>query len=158
MPDTLHIIADNLVNSLASQFGTVNFSGTIANVAVEWTDNPTVDLSDAAITTPLVWVLDWGETLVAERGEEYEEYQILIIVQMKIPDVASQASVERVMAGLVHDIARYLRPWESSFGVGIDDTEAAECIRVERKAAKNLDEWHAHRRYFAEVLTVWRRY
>ncbi len=96
-------LADALVTALAAAFPTIIFGGATLPVSVVWTEDANVDLADEAIKTPLVWVLDGSDVATSQHSQAFEDYDLLIIVQMKIPAGADTGA----FAGHVLPLGRY---------------------------------------------------
>jgi hypothetical protein len=153
MADRLLDLCDAIVSSLATAFPTVSIDDTDLDVTVAWTSNPKVDISDSAITSPLVWVLDWGETLDTENGVPYEQAEVLIVVQMKRGATQTDSTFVRAMSALASQITRHFRPRDGSF-----ELTDANCTMAQRRYGKDLADWNNDGRFYAEIATSWRVY
>ena len=100
--DSLISHAEALAAALQAEFPAVSIGGTSYPVSITWTDLPEVDIADAKIKTPLVWVLDVSETLgVHTTLPVYDERELLIIVQMKV-DADQSTEAARAMLALCY--------------------------------------------------------
>jgi hypothetical protein len=156
-PDLLIALADALSTAIVAQFPSFAFAGNTLPVAAEWTVDANVDLKDGQITAPLIWVLDGAESAGSENHLPFEEFQLLVIVQMKIPADCDTAAFARAMSALTASIRKWLRNCETALTLAVGD-EAFPCLKAIRPVARNHDEWHHNGRFYSEILTHWRRY
>lgn len=157
MSDPLIDLADAVVSGLTAQFPTVTIGGKAIHVSYEWTDDAGVELSDQALGTPLVWVVDAKDVAESQHSIPFEDYQILVIVQMKRPGSATAAAhLARELAGLSADI----RAWGKSDEETLQLTAGGEiytCVKAERPSARNHEEWHRNKRFYSEIVLTFRK-
>jgi hypothetical protein len=156
MADSLLTLTDSLVESLATEFPVVEIDGVECPVTITWPIDPSVELKDEQLRDPLVWVIDFGETLEEEGDVTHEQFEVLIVVQMKLPageDEESTATTIRTLSAFAANIARHLRPIDGSLYLG-----EALCVKVIRKQSRGLQDMSEKRRFFAEIQTTWRVY
>jgi len=159
MSDTLIAYADALVAALSAAFSTVTVNGQSLPVTVEWTDDASVDLSDADIARPLVWVLDVADTVETKDGICHEDFQFLVITQMKRPNATDSASAQiaRDLASLSGGIRAWAKTRNAAAEIEVAG-EVAVCVKAERPTARNHNDWHQNRRFFSETILTFRRY
>ena len=157
--DKLMDLADDLVTALATlaeTLGTTTGEGEnevlTPAFAAAWQDDPVADLADSTLLAPQVWVVDFAEThqpadLGGQGGVPVCEFELLIILQRKIGEGETPATVCRSMSGLVAEISRYCRRTVVSDAV---------CFKTERERARDFKVWHEGDLYRAEILTHWR--
>ena len=155
--DLLMDLADALVSGLAAAFPSIELFGATLPINVEWCEDANIELSDAAIKAPLVWVLDISDDAASENHESFEDYHLLIVVQMKIPAGCDTKAFSRAMSRLSASIRTWARGRDTCALLEVQD-EGFPCLRAERPTARNHDEWNIRRRFYSEILTQWRRY
>jgi hypothetical protein len=153
MSDALLDLADGVAEALAEALPSVSIDGVDRPVTTLWADDPRIDLADEEIADPLVWVVDWGESMGADGALKYEEYALLVIVQMKLAASQNRETFLRALSAFVATLTRTLRPLDAECVVN-----GAVCVRTQRQPGRNLADWHAQGRYYVEILTTWRAY
>jgi hypothetical protein len=155
--DILLTLANSVAATLASLFETVTIDGAAYPITVEWTPNPWAELSDDDLKNPLIWAIDFAETLESEKGLAHEDLEVLIITQMRIAEADGATAAAEALSKLVSDITRTLRPRDSSMAFEVDG-DAFVCAKTERRPARNFAEWREKRRFYAEIVATFRRY
>lgn len=152
--DRLMDLTDAVVTALgtlAATLGTTVGEGeeavTTPAFAVSWQDDPVADLADSTLLTPQVWVVDFGELQGVAEGIPVREFEILIVVQRKIDEGETPATICRAMSALTSEIAQYCRRKKDL---------AAICFKTERSLARQFGDYHEKNLYRAEVSTHWR--
>jgi hypothetical protein len=158
MTDFLLDLADALAADLAASFPTLAVGTASLAVTVERADDWMEKLEAEKLKTPLVQVIDGAETLETERGGlTLEEFELWVIVRMKLPESTERGTVLRALGGLSAAIARRLRPRDSSFYLTVGG-EQVPTVKIERNPAKDLDFLTGESAYFTRLVTTWKRY
>lgn len=144
--DRLMDLADALVTALGTLAVSLGSEASPA-FAASWQDDPVADLADSTLLTPQVWVVDFGEVQEVFEGVPVREFEILIVVQRKIDEGETPATICRAMSALTSEIAQYCRRKKDL---------AAICFKTERPLARQFGDYHEKNRYWAEVSTHWR--
>lgn len=156
--DVLLAAADALSADLGAAFPTVEIGAEAVAVVAERADDWLFELSDAALQSPSIRVIDGGELLETEGGGmAAETLELWVVVQMKPAAGLDKGDVVEGLAGLAAAIGRRLRPLDGVFCLAVGD-ERLHCTRIERKPARDLDEWHQNGLFHCRLVTTWKRY
>ena len=147
MSDPLMEIVDSLVQTLTATLAEGEVSA-----KVEWPDTPVEELADSDLKTLLIQVHDFAEDLHTDEGIPLESFQVLVTVQKLFVKTISRAAQVRTLNTLTSTLARVLRHCTPAAG-----DEQAICFRVERHRARDLATNATAGRYYAELLTHWKR-
>lgn len=141
MADPLMDMADGLVAALNAEFA--------AEFTAVWKDDALANLSDEALRSTTVWVVDEAESLSTDEGHvPLEEFGLLVIVQRKLVPTDDKPALCRTLSDLVARIARFCRRTQIA---------GAVCPNIARKPARDLGDYNKNDRFYAEILTTWRR-
>lgn len=115
-----------------------------------WQPDPWAELSDAALASPVAWVVDyadWSDT--PDRFDvPIDEHAALVVLMRKVAPGEVLATQVRAMAAFAEAVQRYCR------ATTVDE---ASCVKTERLKARDFDALHDKRLFRAEILTTWRR-
>jgi len=138
----------SLVDALVTALDAASFA---VKADYAWQPEPWVKLSDSALATPQVWVIDFADAqeTMPQIDVPIDEHILLLVVQRKIAPRERIATIVRTLAGLVGEICRFCRL--------TDEIDEASCRKIERKPARDFDALHLEGLFRAEVLTTWRR-
>jgi hypothetical protein len=160
MPDPLMAIVDDLVADLAPKFAAVTIAGTTYPITIAWPHTPCEDLDRDELRSPRLWVIDASDMSVPQPGGSHaNDYGVLFVLQMAIPRVGDEETIHRALSSVMADLKELLRPLDPDSTYAIDlPTGSVFCLKAERSAAKNHDDWRHRRVYYAELMTTWRMY
>jgi hypothetical protein len=144
--DRLMDLADALVTALGTLAVSLGSEESPAFTAA-WRDDPVADLADSTLLTPQVGVSDFGEVQGIVEGVPVREFEILLVVERKIGNGETPATICRAMSALTSEIAQYCRRKKDL---------AAICFKTERALARQFGDYHEKDLYRAEVSTHWR--
>lgn len=144
MSDPLMEMVDGVVASLITL-------PVCSGATIEWTDDALAELADENLLTTRIWVVDASERLpdaAESHGVAVEEFGVLLIVQRKFAAGDDKPTKTRELLGIVSAIVRHCRK------TTIHD---ATCVRAVRESSRNLKDHNQNDRFYAEILTTWRR-
>jgi hypothetical protein len=137
---------------LQAAFPTVTIGGTSYATSITWTDLIEITENDDRLKAPLIWIVDVSETLGKHTTDvPWDERELLIITQMKIPSADLSAETAQVLSSLSSQIARYVLPTLDDEPLYVNDMV---CITAKR-TAKNLQDY-AQMKYYSEILLTFR--
>jgi len=147
LADAVGTALGTLATSLGTTVGEGEEAVTTPAFTASWQDDPVADLADSTLLTPQVWVVDFGEVRGLQEGVPVCESEILIVVQRKIDEGETPATICRAMSALTSEIAQYCRRKK--------DLDAI-CFKTERRLSRQFGDYHENDLYRAEINTHWR--
>ena len=150
--DVLMDLTDAIAQAVAE------WKGLPKGAAVEVPEDATAELNDQQLRSLRVWVLDASEVIHQVDGEMVEDLEVLIVCQQKLDKRAEAAPLQtqvRALSAVAGGLARLFVG--AVLDCGRDAMGAAACVAIERKRARDHQDLVGHGKYYAEILTHWRR-
>ena len=139
----------DLTDGLVSLLNAATFS---QSIDAEWQDDPTIELDDAALKSPVVWVIDYAFSQLTRNGVPIEEYELIVVVQKKLDAKTDGKTQCRALSGLVNQLELFCRTTPIVF-----DGEAAVCFGTKRETARDFGEYVTNGKFDAEFSAFYRR-